>query len=381
MENKESFKIAVNTRALMKGKLDGIGWFTYQVVKRWVENNPQHTFYFLFDRPYDESFVFGKNVVPIIIPPPARHPILWYIWYEWMIPARLKKINPDIFISLDTYTSTRWKGKKITGIHDVAFALFDGQVGAFTQWFLRFFTPKYIQTSDKIVTVSHASKNDLVRVYHCPVDKIIISNNAPAEEYKPLKVDEIIQFKETHTGGNDFFLFVGSIHPRKNVLTLLRAFEQYRRTHSSNEKLVLIGRMSWKYSDVKDYLDQMEFKHDVIQISHSTPLIISQWMASTKALMLVSFYEGFGVPLVEAMACGVPIICSNVSSMPEVVGEAAMLVSPKNENEIVEAMKKISTDNELRDRLIANGKNQVLNYTWDAASEIIWKNILQLVER
>lgn len=130
-------KIAINTRVLMPNKLDGIGWFTYQVVKRWVEKNPDVEFYFIFDRSYDSSFIFGKNVTPIVLSPPARHPILWYLWFEWMIPRLLNRLNPDVFVSLDTYTTTRWKGKKITGIHDIAFALFDGQVSWLTEKFFR----------------------------------------------------------------------------------------------------------------------------------------------------------------------------------------------------------------------------------------------------
>lgn len=367
-------KIAINTRVLIPDKLDGIGWFTYQVVKRWVEKNPDIEFYFLFDRPYDSSFIFGKNVTPVVVWPPARHPLLWYIWFEWMVPLALNKIKPDIFISLDTYTSVRWKGRKITGIHDIAFALFDGQVDQLTEKFFRHYTPKYISTSEKIVTVSNSTKNDLINFYHCPESKLIVSNNAAAEVYQPLKDEEIKKFKQENTQGCDYFIFVGSIHPRKNVLNLLKAFNRYKKHNNNQVKLVLIGRI-WKYEDVTNYLNQMSSKSDVIQIPHSPPEIIAKWVGSAIALVMVSIYEGFGVPIVESMACGVPVICSNISSMPEVAGNAAILVSPHNIEEIADAMHSMENNHNLRQTLSNNALVQAAKYDWDIAAEVIWEAI------
>jgi len=377
LQGDKSLKIAINTRSLLKDKLDGIGWFTYHILKNWVENHPQHHFYFLFDRPYDERFIFGKNVTSIVVSPPARHPLLWYIWYEWAIPRVLNQINPDVFISLDTYSSIRWKGRKITAIHDIAFALFDGHVDRLTQKFLRHYTPKYIETSEKIITVSHTTKRDLIEVYHCPENKIIVSNNAPTEVYKPMADKDIVDFKSSHTEGNDYFIFVGSIQPRKNVLTLLQAFEHFKFTHKTSHKLVLIGRMSWKYSDVSGYLEAMKFKNEVILIPHSSPEVISQWLASATALLMVSHYEGFGVPIVEALASGTPVICSNISSMPEVAGGGAILVSPQSVEEISNAMYSLSTDNNLRNELVEKGQKHIQQYTWNHAADIIWREIEQ----
>lgn len=367
-------KIAINTRVLMPNKLDGIGWFTYQVVKRWVEKNPDVEFYFIFDRPYDSSFIFGKNVTPIVLSPPARHPILWYLWFEWMIPRLLNRLNPDVFVSLDTYTTTRWKGKKITGIHDIAFALFDGQVSWLTEKFFRHYIPQYISVSEKIVTVSNSSKHDLINFYHCPENKIVVSNNAASDAYLPMSEDAIKQFKSENTNNCDYFIFVGSIHPRKNVVRMLQAFEKYKTHTQANTKFVLIGR-NWNYKDVKDYLLQMKYRNDVIEIPHSSPEIIAKWIGASIALVLVSIYEGFGVPIVEALACGVPVICSNVSSMPEVAGQAAILVNPNVTEEIANAMTKIVSNKELYRTLTLNTSAQSVRYNWNDAADIIWKCI------
>ena len=113
MRNKNSIFvcmiIAVNTRLLIKDKLEGIGWYTYETLSRMVKSHPEHEFYFLFDRPYSKEFIFEKNVHPVVISPPTRHPILWYIWFEWRIPKILRKINADVFLSPDGFLSLKSK--------------------------------------------------------------------------------------------------------------------------------------------------------------------------------------------------------------------------------------------------------------------------------
>jgi glycosyltransferase involved in cell wall biosynthesis len=248
-----------------------------------------------------------------------------------------------------------------------------------SQWFMRKFTPQYITASDVIITVSNSTKSDLMRLYHCPESKITVTHNAPSDIYKPLGEDEISNFKIRNTDGNDFFLFVGSIHPRKNVFNLLKAFEQFKTEYQSAMKLVLIGRMAWQYEPEKEFLQQMKYRLDVILIPHSSPEIIAQWMASSTALILVSKYEGFGVPLVEAMACHVPIICSNISSLPEIAGDAALIIDPENHREIANALHRISEDKALRKQLIANGEIRVKTFTWQHASEIVWDAVENLL--
>ena len=117
-------RIAVNTRLLLKGKLEGIGWFTYESFKLIVRSHPEHEFFFIFDRKFDKEFIFSDNVTPIVVGPPARHPILHFIWYEISIPRILKKIKPDIFISPDSYLSLSSKYPDLIVIHDLNFEHF-----------------------------------------------------------------------------------------------------------------------------------------------------------------------------------------------------------------------------------------------------------------
>ena len=124
-------RIAVNTRFLLKNKLEGIGWFTYETVKRLVENHPEHEFYFFFDRPFEEEFIFGKNVHPIVLFPPARHPVLYFIWFEYSVANALKVYKIDVFLSPDNFLTLRTKVPTVLVTHDIAHLHFPEQVNFF----------------------------------------------------------------------------------------------------------------------------------------------------------------------------------------------------------------------------------------------------------
>ena len=361
--------------------MEGIGWFEYQILKRWVASYPQHQFFFIFDRAYSSDFIFDSNVTPIILSPPARHPILWYIWYEWQIPSLLSRLKADVFVSFDTYTSVRAKVKKMTAIHDVAFALFEDQMDSLSQRFLRFYTPKYIACSDAIITVSEQTAEDLINHYNCPKEKIVVAHNAPAEVYLPLTIEAIDEFKQRQTEGHDFFVYVGSIHPRKNVINVLRAFEKFKSSYKTTHKLILIGRMAWKYDPEREFLDQMQYRSDVILVPQSNPENIAKRVASSTALILVSHYEGFGVPLVEAMACHVPVITSNIPPMSSIAGKSGILVSPEDANELSEAMNTFASNLEYRDQCIEVGREMVKNYNWNSAAQLIWDELEIVIKR
>ena len=150
-------RIAVNTRLLLKDKLEGIGWYTYETLSRIVKSHPEHEFYFLFDRPYSKEFIFEKNVHPVVISPPTRHPILWYIWFEWRIPKILRKINADVFLSPDGFLSLKSNIPSIAVIHDINFKHHPKNLKFIHRIFYNYFFKKYAKKASRIVTVSNYS--------------------------------------------------------------------------------------------------------------------------------------------------------------------------------------------------------------------------------
>jgi len=181
-------RIAVNTRFLLYNKLEGIGTFSFEVLKRLVANNPQHQFIFLFDRPWHASFVFAENVEPYQIFPPARHPFLFVWWFEWSVAKALKKTKADIFFSPDGYLSLRSKIPQITVFHDLAFEHYPKDVPYLAAKHYRYFFPRYAKKAAKILTVSQFSKIDIIAQYRIDERKIEVVYNGVNELYKPVNL-------------------------------------------------------------------------------------------------------------------------------------------------------------------------------------------------
>ena len=177
-------RIAVNTRFLLKDKLEGIGIYTQEIFMRVVQLMPEHEFYFLFDRPYDESFVFAKNVIPIVVSPPARHPFLWYLWLEKAIPKILKKHKIDLFISPDGYASLNTYVPQILTIHDLAFEHYKEHTPFLVYQYYKYFVPKFCKKATKILAVSEFTKQDVIKRYNIEEQKIEVVYNGFEWRYK-----------------------------------------------------------------------------------------------------------------------------------------------------------------------------------------------------
>jgi len=373
-------KIAVNTRLLLKGKLEGIGWYTHQTLKRIVLSHPEHEFIFFFDRKFDESFIYADNVKGVTISPQARHPFLYYLWFEWLIPYYLKKYKVDVFLSPDGLTTLNSRVPSCLVIHDLAFEHFPEHKRFLDGRYYRFFTPRFARKAKRIVTVSEFSKQDIFKQYGVENEKISVSYNGAHSGYRPLSFEEKSVIKNNWTSGQEYFIFAGALHPRKNVVNLLKAFIVFKRKYKTNMKLVIVGRMAWKYDEVEKMKNDMPFREDVIWTGYLDVQQLSQLMGAAYALVYASLFEGFGIPILEALQCHVPVIASNTSSMPEVAGAAGLLVDPYSYKDIAEKMGMLYKDELMRKKLIAHAPAQVERFTWEKSAAVLWENVEASVE-
>lgn len=373
-------KIAVNTRLLLRNKLEGIGWFTYESFKRIVQQHPEHEFFFIFDRSYSKEYVFAENVTPIVVGPPARHPILIYLWYEYSIPRVLKKIDADVFISPDAFTSLSVKIPNLVVLHDLNFEHYPENLPLKFRWYYRHFTPKFAAEATRIATVSHFSKHDIVYNYNVPSDKIDVVYNGSGALYKPVGDVEKQKVREEITAGDDYFLFVGALNPRKNLANIFKAFDIYKANSNSFTKFVVVGeRMYWS-KDVRQAYENMQCKGDVVFTGRLNQNKLSGVLGSAKALVFASMFEGFGIPIVEAFNAHIPVITSNVSAMPEIANNAALLVDPLSINDIASAMTAVDEDENLCNELVAKGEIRKKDFSWDNTAEELWTSILNTLK-
>jgi len=371
-------KIAVNTRLLRKDKMDGIGWFAYNTLLRITKDNPNIEFHFFFDTIVDSSFLFSKNIVAHKLSPPAKHPILNIMWFEVSVKRLLQKINPDLFLSPDGILCLGWGGKQYGVIHDLNFLHLPDVLKYSNRKYYNCFFPKYARKAHRIGTVSNFSKEDIHNSYDIPKQKIDVLYNGINNFFKPVDKLTIEETPKKYTKGKPYFVFAGTLSPRKNVLGLLKAFEEFRKSNN-NMALVIAGGSMYRTDELFDYHKKMSAKDDVIFTGRLNNEEMNTIIASAKAMVFIPFFEGFGIPPIEAMQCGIPVVASNVTSIPEIVGDAALLVDPHNIKEISEAMSEISENKILREQLIIKGNERKNFFSWDKTADLLWESVTKIL--
>jgi len=375
-----AFKIAVNTRLLLPGKLDGIGWFTYHTLQRLTTTHREVEFIFFFDRKWSDEFLFSSNVSPVALFPQARHPFLYYWWFEYSVPSALQKIRPDLFLSPDGFLSLSTDVPQVGVIHDLNFEHYPADLPFLTRHYYRHYFPRFAHKALRLATVSEYSKNDIISCYGVDAGKIDVVYNGVNEAFKPVDENVKAVVRKKYTNGCDYFLFVGMLHQRKNIANLFRAFEQFKSSNENSVKLLIVGHKKWWTAEMESVYNSMQYKNDVIFSGRVAIDDLVNITASALAMTYVSYFEGFGVPIVEAMRCGVPVITANVTSMPEVGGDAALLVDPFSVDSISSAMQTVVKDEKTRLMLSQMGIERSRLFSWELTSARLWDCIERALE-
>ena len=365
--------IAVNTRTLVPDRLEGIGWFAFESLRRIVKAHPEHTFHFIFDRNYDERFLFAENVKPVLTFPPCRHhPWFWYAYFEYAIPYVLRKIKPDLFLSPDGWMTLRSDVPQVTVIHDINFAHHPEFFStSFQKYFTNYF-PKFVEKAVRVATVSEYSRQDICKTYGIAEDKIDVVYNGSNELFRPLTELEKSRVQIQYAQGKDYFLFVSAINKRKNLPNILRAFDRFKEQTGSDVKFLVVGGRAGKLEELDEVLATMKHVQDVFFLGHLPAKELAMVTGAAIALVYASFFEGFGIPIVEAYNAETAVITSNVTSMPEVAGDAAVLVDPHSVEQIADGMTKLASDQFFRNSLIEKGRVQRQKFSWDLTSQRLW---------
>lgn len=372
-------RIAVNTRFLLKDYLEGYGYFLYETFRRITEKYPEHEFIFLFDRPFDPRFVFQKNVTPVVAGPAARHPILWKFWYDVKVPSLLKKYKADVFVSCDGFCSLTTSLPQCLVVHDLAFLHYPEAIKKSHLLFYKKYTPKFLNKAKSVVTVSDFSKNDIIRQYGMISKQVDVVYSAAKEIFHPLTDAEKQEVKNKYTDGKEYFVYTGSIHPRKNLVNLLKAFSVFKKRQQSGMKLVLAGRLAWKYEIFIDNLKSYKYRDDVVVTGYLPEAELVGITGAAYAMVYASLFEGFGVPVLEAMKCQVPVITSAGSAMQEMSKDAALYANANSYTEIADKMMLLYKDENLRSELIGKSKTIADEYSWERTAALLWQAIQKAV--
>lgn len=364
-------KIAVNTRLLKKGRLEGIGWFTWQSLKRIVKACPNVEFHFFFDAPPAKEFIDFENVVSHVIIPPARRIILYKLWFDYLIPAKLKAIKADLFLSPDGFGSLRTSTPQLLVMHDLNFEHHPELLPKRIARFYRSRFPKYARLAARIATVSCFSAKDISNQYGIDSNRIDVVYNGVNEVFRPLSESQITEARNRYTQGAPYLIYVGSLNPRKNIVRMLKAFDQFKGSVQSEVKLMIVGERMWRDSEIDRTLEEMQFSSEVIFTGRANDEELAERVGAALAMSFVPIFEGFGIPALEAFAAGVPLLASNTTSLPEVCGDAALLVDPMSIESISSGMRQVCFDAAYRQDAIARGFEQSRKYSWDRTAQLL----------
>lgn len=374
--------IAVNTRLLLPGKTEGIGRFAFETLKRITQKQKEHRFIFFFDRQWSDEFIFSENITPVALFPQSRHPFLWYLWFGFSVPAALKKYKASLFLSPDGYLAHDTTVPQIPVIHDLNFEHYPNDLPFLYSQYYRHYFPKYARKAARIATVSDFSKNDIASRYMISPGKIDVVYNGCNHIFR--MVDDVVKAatRKRFSENKPYFLYVGAQHQRKNLQNIFRAFDSFKNEHN-DYKLLIAGQKKWWTDEMETAYGNMKFKSDVIFTGRLSDENLALVTASAKAMVYVSYFEGFGIPVIEAMRCGVPVIASNVTSLPEVAGDAAFFVNPFSADEITLAMKKIASyekNDSTLETLINKGFVQSNKFTWEKTADALWETIERVLK-
>lgn len=373
-------RIAINTRLLIKGKMDGIGWFTYETTRRIVASHPEHTFYLLFDRRPPANLTLPPNAIPLTLMPPARHPILWWLFFEASVSMALKKHKIDLFLSPDGFLPLHSSVPSLAVIHDLNFEHAPDNLRPSHQRYMTHFFPRYARHATRIATVSQYSKEDISSTYHIDSKKIDVVYDGANNLYRPHSEEEKTAIRKRFTDGHPYIIFISTILKRKNLAGLLTAFDDVKNTDTNGLKLIVVGKKAWWQDELETAYNNMRHQQDVIMPGHVEPTELAALLSASEALVYPSFFEGFGIPILEAMHAETAVIASRTTSMPEVGGNAVLYIDPSNPKDISHAIKQLN-DPQLREDLIAKGRIQRKKFSWDRTSELLWQSITHTINK
>lgn len=365
-------KVLINARLLNLDHIEGVGRYALEVIQRWVRDHPDDEYHLIYDRKIEHCRIEGDNVYHHRYGLPSRIPLLWRLWFGHSLRRAIRDIQPDVVFSPESHMCWRTDVPTVITTHDLAFARYpEYNKPSHNRYYEKYF-PLYHHHASHVITVSHYSKKDICDYYGLSDEKVSVVYNGVSDQYQPVNVN-----RSKLPTTEPYFLYVGSIHPRKNVDGVIKAFELMKQTHGLSHRLILCGRMAWRYDGVQQLIDQSEYSGDIIQLDYYEG-DMNALLNGVTALCYLSRFEGFGLPPVEAMAAGCPVISSDKTAIPEIVGDAAMLADPDDLTTVVKMMYDLASDSDLRDNLIQKGVNQARKYNWEASAKAIYDKLAEV---
>lgn len=372
--------IAFDALPLISGRMTGIGWCEAGQTSAMAKMHQEDSFFYNFfsRKDDDEKLERLKPFSAYISPNIARASGYAYRMASNFLPIPYKHFfgkNADIthFFNYIAYPGV--SGKVVITVHDMVYKTFPETVRARTKYMLDTGLKRSMKRADMIVTDSEFSKSEILKYFPKHEDKLfVVPCGVDLEKFKPCENPEIIpEVKKSLGIDGEYFLYLGTLEPRKNLERLIRAYNILAQKRRKNlPKLVLAGGKGWLYDGIFALVNSLGLEDMIIFTKYVPSEHMNPLMCGALAFVFPSIYEGFGMPPLEAMACGVPVLTTAAASLPEVTGDCAVIADPYSEESIAGGLERLCDDSELRADLSIRGRKRAETFTWERSAEILY---------
>lgn len=366
-------KIAYDGMPFEHNWIEGMLVYNRQLLDHMLELYPEHEYSFFFNS-LRQDFANvnlpgkkGQAIRSVLRVPSTPWPEFGRkLYFDFALPRRLRKEKVDIFHGLRYYVPPAGKTKVVTTFHDIFALVIPDTFQSKTASDRNMWYKRAVERSDAIIAVSGATKDDLMRMFNLSEKRIKVVHEAAGSIFKPVtEQDELTKVRKKYS--LDYkYLFALASHPvRKNTENILRAMSQLIKQDKCNHKLVFFGGGDARRKQWTPLMQDLGIENDVVFLQNVPTEDLPALYSMADIYLYPSLYEGFGIPILEAMGCGTPVITSNLSAMPEVAGDAGLLVDPKSVDELGKAISSLLSDSEKRKKLSELGQKQAKKYSWE----------------
>lgn len=359
-------KIAVHGSHLCQEREDGNQTYILNLFRaiRDIDTDNKYTFY------------YNKSSAKRVEAPNFEHKVHQapFMWTQRVFPFLLRQDKPDVLfmpIQMLPFLKSR-KQKSVVTIHDLAFLLYPETFPAKDAFLHKLYVREAITKADHLIAITEATKQDIIKFYKVNPEKItVVYHGVDKDRFRLMQEGEeslVVYVKTKYNITKPYILYIGNVQPRKNIQGLIKAYQQLRNTTGHNYQLVIAGAKAWLVEDVMKEIGE-NYREDIIFTGRFQDKELAPLLWGSDLFVLPSFYEGFGLPILEAMACGVPTLISNTPSLVEVGGEAAISFDPHSIDDMVKVLDNVISNPDLRTRMREKGLKRVSEFSWSRCAK------------
>ncbi|MCA9930524.1 MAG: glycosyltransferase family 4 protein [Anaerolineales bacterium] len=353
----------------------GIHQYIAQVLRHLPreEDGPTYTVY----TRHEPDFLQQAGITAVSTSLPTENRLFRIVWEQIVWPWQVRQHRVDLLHSMAFVTPLLSKRPAVVTVYDLSFLHFPENFPAVQRLYLHTQTRRSVRKARRIIAISESGRQDVHRFFEIPLRRIDVVRPGVDEMYRPLPPEEITAFRHEKGINGRFILHVGTLQPRKNIPVLLDAFAQLP---NETVQLVLVGGKGWLFDEIFARVQALGLMDRVHFTGYVPDDELPLWYNAADLFVLPSQYEGFGMPIVEAMACGTPVVAADNSSLPEAAGQAGLLFSPQNVPELTERMANVLDDRALSDKMRRLGIQHAHNFSWERAGRetaVVYQKALQ----